>query len=266
MNKNLLTLGILASFVVAPLPGAFAQSPTPTAAKPVATVAPPYPEIPTPQAGTVKQPIFVADTSTVPELQAWGHVAQALCEVWYPKVCAILSVDDSKRPALDKVTIFIEKMDGVAYAAGGNLHISADWVKSHPNDYGMVIHELTHLVQRYPSYEASWLVEGIADYVRNGYFEPAIALPTLNFEKAKHTDAYKTTAAFLIWLDKNGQKGIVQKLSNSLVANTYKDTTWKELTGKDAAALWQDFAKATGTPKPTPNTASAAAAATQKPG
>ncbi len=175
-------------------------------------------------------------------------------------------MDDSKRPALDKVTIYIEKMDGVAYANGKDLHISAEWVKSRPNDYGMVIHELTHLVQRYPSYEASWLVEGIADYVRNGYFEPAIALPTLNFEKAKYTDAYKTTATFLIWLDKNGQKGIVQKLSQSLVANTYSDATWKELTGKDVSSLWQEFAKATGTPKPSTTADGAGASAAKTAG
>jgi hypothetical protein len=165
-------------------------------------------------------------------------------------------MDDSRRPALDKVTIFIEKMDGVAYANGKDLHISADWVKSHPNDYGMVVHELTHLVQRYPSYKASWLVEGIADYVRNGYFEPAIALPTVNFEKAKYTDAYKTTATFLLWLEKNGHKDLVRKLSAALVANTYSDATWKELTGKDVADLWQEFASATGTPRPAATAAS----------
>src|SRR5687767_7045729 len=112
MNKTLLSIGLLASTALVPLPTASAQAARPAAAKPVATVPPPYPTIPTPKAGTVKQPIFVADTSTVPELQAWGHVAQSLCEVWYPKVCAILGVDDSKRGSLGKVTIFIEKMDG----------------------------------------------------------------------------------------------------------------------------------------------------------
>jgi hypothetical protein len=266
MNKNFLSLRLLASFALVPTSVAFAQTTPAPAPKPVVTVPPPYPSIPAPKAGTVKAPVFVADTSSVPELQAWGHVAEALCDVWYPKVCAILNVDDSKRATLDKVTIYIEKMDGVAYANGKDLHISADWVKSHPNDYGMVVHELTHLVQRYPSYKAGWLVEGIADYVRNNYFEPAIALPKLNFEKAKYTDAYKTTATFLIWLDKNGQKDIVPKLSAALVANTYTDATWKELTGKDVADLWQDFAKATGTPAASTTAANTSGESARKPG
>jgi hypothetical protein len=258
MNKNILSFSLLASLALVRTPAAFAQT-TPPASKPVVTVPPPYPAIPTPKAGTVKMPTFTADTSKAPDLQAWGHVAESLCETWYPKVCAILGVDDSKRGTLDKVTIFIEPMEGVAYANGKDLHISAAWVRSRPNDYGMVIHELTHLVQRYPSYKAGWLVEGIADYVRNGYFEPAIPLPTLNFEKANYTDAYKTTATFLIWLDKNGQKDIVPKLSAALVANTYSDATWKELTGKDVTTLWQEFAKATGTPKPTATASGTAA-------
>lgn len=59
------------------------------------------------------------------------------------------------------------------------MHIAADWVKSQPNDFGMVVHELTHLVQRYPPGSPGWLVEGIADYIRAKYFEPLIPLPAI---------------------------------------------------------------------------------------
>src|SRR5437867_9499159 len=93
-------------------------------------------------------------------------------------------------------------MRGIAYASGGEIHISAAWVRSHPNDFGMVVHELTHLVQRYPRNPGpGWLVEGIADYVRLHDFEPLLPRPRIDFTKAKYTDSYKTTAGFLIWLE-----------------------------------------------------------------
>ncbi|MBC8102412.1 MAG: hypothetical protein H7Z41_07470 [Cytophagales bacterium] len=224
--------------------------PVPPTAKAVA-VPPPYAAVPDPKPGTVLAPVFVADTSEVPELQTWGYVAESLCQTWYPKVSAILGADDRKRKPLSRVTIFFKKdMKGVAYANGSDLYIAADWVKAHPDDYGMVIHELTHLVQRYPSYQASWLVEGIADYVRGHYFESATPMRPINFDKAKYTDAYKTTAAFLIWVDENRKKGAVQELSIALSAGTYTDALWKQVTGKDAPTLWEEFAAATKAAKP----------------
>jgi hypothetical protein len=205
-------------------------------------------DVSAPATAKVATPIFQADTSEVPELEAWGYVAEALCQVWYPKVSAILRTDDSARPPLGVVKIYFKKdMKGVAHAAGGNLYIAADWVKAHPTDFGMVVHELTHLVQRYPSYNAGWLVEGIADYVRGYHFEPAVTHPRIDFTRAKYTDAYKTTAAFLKWVSDKYDKDLVPKLSNALGQGKYSDTLFKEYTSKDVTALWSEFAAAPAT-------------------
>jgi Peptidase of plants and bacteria len=191
-------------------------------------------------------PRFEADVSQVPDLQPWGRAAEALCQVWYPKIVAILHSDDSVRPLPSVVRLRFEKeMKGVAYASGSEIHIAASWVQSHPNDFGMVIHELTHLVQRYPGNRgAGWLVEGIADYVRLKDFEPLIPRPHIDFTKAKYTDSYKTTAMFLIWLEERYGSDLVPKLNASLRAGRYSDTVFKDLTGKDVAQLWSDFATA----------------------
>jgi Peptidase of plants and bacteria len=191
-------------------------------------------------------PHFEADISQVQDLQPWGRAAEALCQVWYPKIVAILHSDDSVRPLPAVVKLHFEKeMQGVAYSTGGEIHIAANWVRSHPNDFGMVIHELTHLVQRYPRNRgAGWLVEGIADYVRLGYFEPLVARPHIDFSRAKYTDSYKTTAAFLIWLEAKYGSDLVPRLNAALRAGNYSDALFKELTGKEVGALWSDFAAA----------------------
>jgi hypothetical protein len=206
------------------------------------------------------EPRFEAEISPVPDLQPWGHAAEALCQVWYPKIVGILHSDDSYRPLPAVVKLVFEKeMRGVAYSGGGEIHISANWVRSHPNDFGMVIHELTHLVQRYPRNptRAGWLVEGIADYVRLEYFEPLLPRPAINFAKANYTDAYKTTAQFLIWLEGKYGADLVPRLNAALRAGRYTDAVFKEITGKEVAQLWSDFAASPTPTKPAPGQAAA---------
>jgi hypothetical protein len=189
-------------------------------------------------------PRFAADTSKAPDLQPWGRAAEAVCQVWYPKVVAILKSDDASPPPPPDVKIVFETMDGVAYTAGGEIHISADWVRKHPNDFGMVVHELTHVVQRYPRNRAGWLVEGIADYVRLRHFEPQLPPPRIDFAKAKYTDSYKTTATFLAYLEDTYGADVVPKLNAALRRRTYKDELFEEIAGKPLDALWADFVEA----------------------
>jgi Peptidase of plants and bacteria len=195
-------------------------------------------------------PRFEADTSRTPELQPWGRAAEALCQAWYPRIVAILKSDDSVRPLPPVVRLVFEPdMKGVAHATGDSIHIAAAWVNAHPHDFGMVIHELTHLVQRYPSYQAGWLVEGIADYIRLAHFEPALPRPKIDFTKAKHTDSYKTTAVFLIWLEEKYDRNLIPRLNAALRAGSYSDALFQAITGKEVGQLWSEFAAAQGTTK-----------------
>jgi len=189
---------------------------------------------------------FVADTSQVPSLQPWGRAAEALCTVWYPRLVDILASDDSAgfQPTLR--IVFEKDMKGVAYSGGNEIHIAASWVEAHPHDFGMVVHELTHLVQRYPQSDAGWLVEGIADYVRQRHFEPDVRVPAVNFSRARYTDAYKTTASFLIWVEANVDARIVPKLNHALRQHTYTDALVKGSTGKSLPELWAAYAAASG--------------------
>ncbi len=85
--------------------------------------------------------------------------------------------------------MFKDPINGAAYtnAQAGEITISAAWVRKHPEDIGMVIHELTHVVQCYPrsknGADLFWIGEGVADYIRNFEFEP---------EKRQHIDRKQT--------------------------------------------------------------------------
>ncbi|MEO6034409.1 MAG: basic secretory protein-like protein, partial [Verrucomicrobiota bacterium] len=145
---------------------------------------------------------ITVDCSEVPELKQWAQHAGELCVEWYPKICDLLPSDGFVPPKLVRLK-FEKDMDGVASTSRDVINISANYVKNHTDDFGMVIHELTHVAQDYGRRRnPGWLVEGVADYIRIVHFEPNARRPRLDPDKIKYTDAYKTTAIFLEWIEK----------------------------------------------------------------
>lgn len=180
------------------------------------------------------------DANDAPDLKEWGDKAGTLCVEWFPKIAALLPSDGFTVPK--EVTLcFDPDMKGVAHAAGGKITIAAKYVRAHPGDFGMVVHELTHVVQSYPGGGPGWLVEGIADYIRIVRYEPAAPRPKLDPAKASYKDAYKTTAMFLEWVERQGHAGLVVKLNAALREGSYTDALWGQLTGKSVDEQWKAF-------------------------
>lgn len=187
------------------------------------------------------QATALVDTNDAVDLKEWGSQAGTLCVEWCPKIAALLSSEGFLFPK--EVTLYFDPaMKGVAHAADGKITISAAYVRAHPDDRGMVAHELTHVVQSYPAGGPGWLVEGIADWVRIVHFEPQAARPKLT-RLASYKDAYKTTAMFLEWCEKQHGAGLVVNLNAALRVGKYRDELWKEITGKSVDNLWADFTK-----------------------
>jgi hypothetical protein len=186
---------------------------------------------------------IVFDTAQAPDLKEWGAKAGKICVEWYPKIDKLLASEGFSPPKSVEIR-FRKDFSGLAATTGNTITIQPDWVRKHPDDFGMVVHELTHVVQQYPQrgQKPGWLVEGIADYVRIAKFEPKAPRPRLNPDKAKYTDAYKTTAMFLEWAEKQHHAELVKKLNAALRVGTYSDAIWKDTTGSTLDDLWSDFA------------------------
>lgn len=190
---------------------------------------------------------IIVDTSEVPELDAWGQHARELCEQWYPKIVELLP-SEGFEPLLSTRLLFKKDKGGVADTSRGtDISIAGKYVIGHTNDFGMVIHELTHVVQAYPGpkegfTKPGWLVEGIADYIRLFHYEPDARRPRINPDKANYTDAYKTTAGFLDWVVTSHDKEIVKRLSAALRQGEYQESLWQKYTGKTVEELWKEFA------------------------
>jgi hypothetical protein len=194
-----------------------------------------------PEVASQPRVIIKVDVTDAPDLAEWAEKAKKLCETWHPIIGDILGLKDP--PVYREVTLRFGKMRGIAATTKDTVNISAGFVRQHPDDFGMVLHELTHVIQAYPNYDPVWLVEGIADYVRYWHCEPGEREFAIN-EKSNYTDSYGTTARFLAWVAVTKDSRIVKKLSQALRDGKYKEEMFRDATGKDLKELWREFATA----------------------
>lgn len=189
-------------------------------------------------AGSPEGAKITVDYSEVPDVKEWAEKARDLCEKWYPTIVDVLASRDFSPPREVRI-VFKDEKKGIAYTSGAKITIVADWIRKHPEDFGMVIHELCHVVQSYKA-GVGWITEGIADYVRYFKYEPQ-AKPAKIGAKAKYTDGYRTSATFLAWIERTKDKEIVRKLNGLMRTGGYRDDLFKEWTGSDLDALWKEF-------------------------
>jgi hypothetical protein len=198
------------------------------------------------KASSAPQPKFELDVSEVADNAKacdWAQHAQALCEAWYPIICRLLASDDWKPP--ETIRLVMKKdLAAPGVTSGATIEVSAKWIGDHPDDFGLVIHELTHVIQAYPpGTQPGWLVEGIADYIRYWRFEPEKPHGPIG-AKSSYRDGYGTTAAFLAWLVDKYDHRIIRRLDEALRHGQYNDAIFRDATGKDVETLWKEFAPA----------------------
>jgi hypothetical protein len=161
----------------------------------------------------------------------------------YPKEAKLYN-----RKTLKKVYFVIDpKYTGVAATSDGIVRYNPAWFVSHPNDIDVVTHEVMHIVQSYPDGALGWLVEGVADYVRFklGIDNKSAGWTLTQFnEKQRYTNAYRITARFLVWAEKNYTKKLVKKLDAAMRNQSYTPEIWTKLTGKTVDELWKEYASA----------------------
>jgi hypothetical protein len=184
------------------------------------------------------------DVSQAPELQAWCNHAKTEMLSWHPRISEILASDGFVPPGQVKLTV--RKTDeGVGGTAGTSITISSGWVSKHPEDTGMVIHELVHVIQRYPSPNPGWITEGIADYIRWALYErkPLTWFPVPQ-EPLGYTSGYRGTAGFLLWLESGPAPGIVRSLNTAMRNQTYHDRLFETVAGRPLPDLWAQYVEA----------------------
>ena len=200
-----------------------------------------------PSAGEQKYEIVI-DYSEMPELKDWvENRLRPTLERWYPIIVETLPSENYTAPR--RLTVTFEK-NGRGVAATGGTHISCAgrWFKANLEGeaVGAVVHELVHVVQRYGRTRGGhenpgWLVEGVADYIRWFKYEPPAVRPHPDPAKARYTDSYRVTAAFLEYVAATKDHEIVVRLNAAMREGRYRPELWKEYTGQTVDELWADY-------------------------
>lgn len=179
--------------------------------------------------------------------KAWAEGAARVVLEWAPRIEAALGA-----PAVSNRTVTLEfkDMPGVAHSSGDTITISTAWIRNRPDDLGMVIHELTHVVQAYPGRQPGWMVEGIADHVRYFTYEPAVGAafkPPRG--QADFRAGYLPAAAFLNWIDRRTDGNLIQDL-NALARDGKMTEAWlAEKSGAPLDQLWDEYLREAHEPK-----------------
>lgn len=194
-----------------------------------------------PTTGAATQPAFEFTIECeVPELQEWADSLRPIVEKWYPIIVQTLPSEGYAAPR--KFTIHVRNARGVAYTAGTHIVCAAEYFKTHQDDRGAVVHELVHVVQQYRSRSnPGWLVEGLADYIRWFKYEPANKRPRPRPDRAKYTDSYRVTGAFLEWCAAHKDHEIAVKFNAVMRQGRYKPELWQEYTGQTVDELWAEY-------------------------
>ncbi|HEY1186186.1 MAG TPA: basic secretory protein-like protein, partial [Gemmata sp.] len=186
---------------------------------------------------------FVVDTSRAPEMAAWAERAARVCERAYPMICDELAADGFRPPRRIPLQV---RRDAVALAGAvdGRVFASAGYFEANPHDVGALVNATSLLVQAYKVKGApSWLVHGVADYVRFFKFEPGALAPP-DPDTVRYDGDSQETAAFLAHLVATYDPALVRRLNAALRDGRYTEGIWLELTGKPLRELDDEWRRA----------------------
>ncbi|WP_233268787.1 basic secretory family protein [Mucilaginibacter lacusdianchii] len=147
---------------------------------------------------------------------------------------------------LKEVTFVIDTAyNGVAETGDGKVTFSSKYMTKYPGDIDVVTHEVMHIIQNYGNGAGpGWLTEGTADYIRFkfGVDNKGAGWKLPYFKPSQNYDnAYRITARFLVWIEKNIKPDFVKSFDAQLRSHTFTDESWKNATGKTVDELWAAY-------------------------
>ncbi len=187
--------------------------------------------------GTPGGMIFAASIpDVVPAMQA--H-ARAICKILYRNVAEVKNVT--------RQGFTIEPSSDIAYAVGGNITLSSDYVASFSRGknkaaidaemHGVLVHEGTHVWQYTNGGGA--LVEAMADYVRYkaGFYTLARRGRGGNWDQP-----YTTGGFFIAWVEEKYDPDYGYKLNMGMKDRGFSYPAFvQKVTGKSIDAVWAEY-------------------------
>lgn len=151
-----------------------------------------------------------------------------------------------------EVLLVVEEFEGVAFASGSTIHLSAGYVESYsPGDSaalrreitGVLYHESAHVWQNGDLGDGSayfgGVVEGIADWVRlkSGWR----AAHWTRQRGGSWWSGYEVTAFFLDWIEVNRKKDFVNLLNQKMGQARWSNDFFRQIAGTGVDQFWGEY-------------------------
>jgi len=183
----------------------------------------------------------ILNTEEVPNLTGWGDVSKKIIEDWNSNVLDLLGMLHTNGE--DTVFLTLKNLEeGIAWTDGNKIEVTSFWIQKKPDDFGLIVHELVHVHQAYPQFEPGWVTEGIADYIRWGFYEekPLTWFP-INESVDGYKNSYQITGGFFLWLEQFIEEGLVKRLNLAMKTETYTDDLFESMTHIPLPDLWKQY-------------------------
>jgi hypothetical protein len=161
----------------------------------------------------------------------------------YPQLVNRFALNPASSPTNVTLT-FSSPILSPAVTSGTTINVNADWIRQHPTDIGLLTHELTLVVEQYPSTVPGWFASGMADYARSVY-GPADdddwSLPDGVQPQDNYLQGGPVAARFLLWLEQHTTLDIVDQLNHALQRGQTFSAVFNHLTHHTVDELWSQY-------------------------
>ena len=178
-----------------------------------------------------------------PKARQAAAETERIIKYWIPVLDGWLGKKLDK-PLEVRVEFDNDPKGGIACACGNTIRMNlAKTLQGSHIDEGILIHELTHVIQPYSGPVPDWLSEGIADYTRWVRYEPH------NWESGSiagesYKDGYGRAADFLGWVERHYDRKLVRAIHAQARAGKYTNDLFRKRTKKTLDRLWAEYSKA----------------------
>ena len=178
-----------------------------------------------------------------PKARRAAAEAERIIKHWIPVLDGWLGKKLDK-PLEVRVEFDNDPKGGIACACGNTIRMNLPkTLQGSHIDEGILIHELTHVIQPYSGPVPDWLSEGIADYTRWVRYEPH-NWESGSIDGESYKDGYGRAADFLGWVERHYDRKLVHEIHAEACAGKYTNDLFRKRTKKTLDRLWAEYSKA----------------------
>ncbi|OXA45968.1 uncharacterized protein LOC110856575 [Folsomia candida] len=180
-----------------------------------------------------------------PRLKEYANKVKPIMQSWFPLLQNILTTPFSRQ--LDKLKVNFDPNSehiAAAYYWEKRIEMRSSFVTENMDDTGVMIHELTHVVQNPQGRCPGWVVEGFAEYTRRWHYEPRT---TANKPRASdHMNKIEPylgdwLLAYLESVTGPPGKPYMYLINRKCQEGTWYDNFIKDMTGKSELEWWNQM-------------------------